>query len=260
MKNKIGWCNSTWNPVHGCFNNCQYCYARKNAKRFWRKRAIRETEYIRDEFYAKDKCSLRSFEAGTENVSEKLEGFHPVFLYHLFNRKFPQRPQRIFIGSMSEIYYWNDVWIQKVIEKVKQYPQHIFQFLSKNPLAYLDYEFPQNCWLGLTIIRTPKYPEPDRWSFIEFKRNNLNNLKFVCFEPLLEDIDLSHYLDLTAISWVIVGAETGNRKDKIIPDKKWLLYIIKYCDLHKIPIFIKDNLLKYYPKFDYIKEFPNKEN
>ena len=252
MKNKIGWCNTTFNPVWGCKNKCPYCYARTFAKRFGGVRFIEEwkyrVEHNMDDVHFKLKNSLDLIE------------FKPTFLYSQFEKKFPKKPQRIFVGSMSEIAHWKKDWVDKVIEKIKRYPQHIFQFLTKDPFAYLDYEFPQNCWLGLTIVKNPEYPEPDRWSFIEFKRNNLYNLKFVCFEPLLENIDLSYYLDLTAISWVIVGAETGNRKDKIIPDKKWLLYIIKYCYLHSIPIFIKDNLLKYYPKFGYMKEFPKTKN
>lgn len=247
MRNKIGWCNATFNPVWGCRNHCEYCYARKIAGFRYDRMAEKEYGYM----------YLRGVGLCQGRLANRFRHFVPTFIQSNFDKKFPQKAQKIFVGSMSEIAHWDRVWIEKVIEKIKQYPQHIFQFLTKDPLAYLDYEFPQNCWLGLTIIRTPKYPEPDRWSFIEFKRNNLYNLKFVCFEPLLENIDLSYYLDLTAISWVIIGAETGNRKDKIIPDKKWLLYIIKYCDLHKIPIFIKDNLLKYYPKFGHIKEFPD---
>ncbi len=250
-KHKIGWCDITWNSVWGCLNHCEYCYARKIAK-FRYKRMI-EIEF---NHHWKKHPSW----AWTGDHLSGLKDFKPTFLEAQFDKKFPQKAQKIFVGSMSEIAHWREEWIEKVIEKIKSYPQHIFQFLTKDPLVYLNYEFPQNCWLGLTIIRTPKYPEPDRWSFIEFKRNNLYNLKFVCFEPLLENVDLSYYLDLTAISWVIVGAETGNRKDKIIPDKKWLLYIIKYCDLHKIPVFIKDNLLKYYPKFGYMKEFPKTIN
>lgn len=33
-KTKIDWCDSTWNPVTGCLHGCEYCYARKIAKRF----------------------------------------------------------------------------------------------------------------------------------------------------------------------------------------------------------------------------------
>ena len=246
--NKIGWCSITFNPAWGCLNNCEYCYARAIAKRFYKKIAEKEHRYTH-KYLINSHIEWKVLENG-------LKGFRPTFLHSQFVKKFPQKAQKIFVGSMSEIFYWEECWMNLVLKKIRQHPQHIFQFLTKNPFAYLKYEFPQNCWLGLTVVRTPKYPEPDRWGFIEFKRNNLDNLKFVCFEPLLENIDLSHYLDLTAISWVIVGAETGSRKNKIIPDKKWLLYIIKYCDLHKIPIFIKDNLLKYYPKFGYMKEFP----
>ncbi|GAI73724.1 unnamed protein product, partial [marine sediment metagenome] len=34
---------------------------------------------------------------------------------------------------MSEIKYWKKEWVEKVIEKTKQYPQHIFQFLTRYP-------------------------------------------------------------------------------------------------------------------------------
>lgn len=33
-KTKIDWCDSTWNPVTGCFHDCEYCYARSIATRF----------------------------------------------------------------------------------------------------------------------------------------------------------------------------------------------------------------------------------
>ena len=42
MKNKIGWCDMTWNPVWGCRNKCEYCYARIFAKRFYRMTAKAE--------------------------------------------------------------------------------------------------------------------------------------------------------------------------------------------------------------------------
>lgn len=33
-KTKIEWCDSTWNPVTGCYHKCPYCYARGIANRF----------------------------------------------------------------------------------------------------------------------------------------------------------------------------------------------------------------------------------
>jgi protein gp37 len=33
-KTKIDWAEYSWNPLSGCLNNCEYCYARKIANRF----------------------------------------------------------------------------------------------------------------------------------------------------------------------------------------------------------------------------------
>ncbi|GAH27769.1 unnamed protein product, partial [marine sediment metagenome] len=49
-------------------------------------------------------------------------------------------------------------------------------------------------------------------------------------------------------------AETGNRKNKIIPKKEWIENIIDYCKRDKIPIYLKDSLKDIYP--EEIKEFP----
>lgn len=48
---KIDWCDSTWNPMVGCFHDCEYCYARKIAERFGGKQkyanVFEESEPIR---------------------------------------------------------------------------------------------------------------------------------------------------------------------------------------------------------------------
>ncbi|GAH34422.1 unnamed protein product, partial [marine sediment metagenome] len=215
MKNKIGWCNTTWNPVWGCLNKCPYCYAIKINKRFWAKMI----EIERDYHFKKHQSW-----AWTGDQLRDLHDFKPTFLEAQFNKKFPKKPQRIFVGSMSEIYYWEDEWLEKILEKVKQYPQHIFQFLTKDPLAYLDYEFPQNCWLGLTITDNKYYS----FEYQKFMKANPYNLHFICFEPLLE----SRYtisIDLEGIDWVILGAESGNRKGKILPGLDPVLAIVRYC-------------------------------
>ena len=33
-RSRIEWCDHTWNPITGCLNECQYCYARKMSMRF----------------------------------------------------------------------------------------------------------------------------------------------------------------------------------------------------------------------------------
>ncbi|MEX0595047.1 MAG: DUF5131 family protein, partial [Candidatus Paceibacterota bacterium] len=119
--NKIGWCSETWNPVVGCLNNCEYCYARKIAKRFRRSIAIKETLYRIEEI---EKVKPSEILIEGDKIWDSIDKFEPTFLESQFDKKFPKKPQRIFVGSMSEIYYWDMVWIQRVIDKVKQYPQH----------------------------------------------------------------------------------------------------------------------------------------
>jgi len=212
--NKIGWCDMTFNPVIGCKNNCSYCYARRINQRF---------KFIKD-----------------WNESEWREDS--------FNKKFPKKPQRIFVGSMSEIYYWDKVWIQKIIDKIKQYPQHTFQFLTKFPEVYTDWVFPQNCWLGTTITTNIDAEYISNFSGIGIIKGNIY---FYSIEPILCQISPKYLED---INWVIIGAETGNRKGKVIPNLEWVANIINYCRKNNIPVYVKDSIKGWYP-YKY-KQFP----
>ena len=238
MKNKIGWCDMTWNPVWGCRNHCEYCYARGIAKRFYRRMYELEVK--------------RHFErhptwAWTGDYLAGLRDFKPTFLYSQYCKKLPKKPQRIFVGSMSEIYYWEKEWVRDVLDKVLEYPQHIFQFLTKYPEVYEHWYWHNNCWLGITVTQKTDMYKPG-WN--ELQKNNKH---FISFEPLLEDINL-HLINWSVIDWVIIGAETGNRKGKVIPEKEWILDIVRYCVDKNIPLYLKDNIKNIYP--EEMKEFP----
>jgi len=253
LKNKIGWCNLTFNPVWGCSKGCEYCYARKIAKRFWKTIAKKELRYWLDN-------GLPDYDYAAAGVPLFLKEFRPIMLFSHLHQKLPKKPQKIFVGSMSEIHYWEINWVMAVIQKAKEYPQHTFQFLTKFPDVYFEYTFPKNCWLGVTISEKPKYRKDQHMEeYYVFVRSNPGNIKFVCFEPLLERIDPSYYNNLKGIDWVIVGAETGNRKGKIIPEKSWVKDILWNCDSRGIPVYVKDNLIKLYPVFAGFKGVPNKK-
>lgn len=240
MKNKIEWCNLTFNPVWGCRNNCPYCYARVIAKRFWKQRYREERDY-----YLKSHPSW----FWTGEYLPGLKDFKPTWLKKQFNKKLPTKPQRIFVGSMSEIYYWREEWIERVIEKVEQYPQHTFMFLTKYPQVYSDWVWPKNCWLGVTMTGNKSvYP---------ICKGLLNKVRFLSIEPLLEKIDIGNIDDFLP-DWIIVGAETGNRKEKVIPKKDWLDVINDFCNRTNTPLYIKDNIsyLKGYEEYRGVKEFP----
>jgi len=241
MKNKIGWCDMTWNPVWGCRNYCEYCYARGIAKRF--------RDVIADKEYKWSRGRTCQGE-----IANRLRHFVPTLLFSHLYKKLPKKPQKIFIGSMSEINHWKGCWIDNVIERIKLYPYHTYQFLTKFPEIYCKvYDFPKNCWLGVTITKDDDF---DNGTY-DFLRSDLNrdNIKYISLEPLLGKI-LSYKL-LQYFNWVIIGAESGNRKGKVIPKKEWIEDIISYCRDKGIPIYLKDSLKDIYPVE--IKEFPKEE-
>jgi len=242
MKNKIGWCTLTWNPVWGCLNHCPYCYARKIAN--FRYKQMVEIEFCHH-------WKKHPTWVWTGDYLSGLKDFKLTFLRAQFDKIFPQKAQKIFVGSMSEIYYWEPIWTNKVINKIKQYPQHIFQFLTKCPDAYIGWDFPKNCWLGVTVT---KKDDIKKDSLDHLNDSHLFKKTFISFEPLLEEINPNDYIGFWDIDWVIIGAETGNRKGKIIPKKEWIEDIVDYCKGASIPVYLKDSLKNIYPVE--MKEFP----
>ena len=108
-RTKIDWSNYVWNPVWGCLNNCKYCYARKLARRFWKKIYEKEWEYL-------DKQDLLENNTQLIILEENLKNYRPIFLESNFNKSFPKKPARIFVNSMSEIYYWKKEWMEAVLK------------------------------------------------------------------------------------------------------------------------------------------------
>jgi len=59
-------------------------------------------------------------------------------------------------------------------------------------------------------------------------------LRFVCFEPLLEDLGA---IDLSGISWVITAGETGPSARRM--EEAWVLAIRDRCREAGVPFFFK---------------------
>jgi len=243
-KTKIDWCDYVWNPVWGCLNNCEYCYARKLARRFWKKIYEKEWEYL-------DKQDLLENNSQLLILEEKLKNFKPIFLESNFNKPFPKKPARIFVNSMSECAFWINIWWKAVLEKIYTYPQHIYIFLTKFPSFFPFREIPENIWVGVSIDDTTKWK---MWQDLVVKIPYGDGKAFISFEPLLnfDESDLSNLFNPKP-DWVIIGSQTNPLK---LPEKEWVAGIIKEARENEIPVFVKENLWKYYPEFK-IQEFPD---
>jgi len=225
-KTKIEWCDYTWNPVTGCMNNCEYCYARKIATRF-----DKGCNFL----------SPRLNVAPKTNNGKEISfpyGFAPTFYPdRLKEPKGKKKTLTIFVCSMSDLFgdWVPDEWIRQVFAACDAAPQHRYIFLTKNPERYRKI-FPNlspNFYLGQTIT------SPYR-TFI-YSHRNLNT--FISYEPIQEPITYAGQIP-DSIKWIIAGAETGNRKGKVTVQKEWLDKLVDICKEKKIPLFMKNSLSK----------------
>ena len=56
--------------------------------------------------------------------------------------------------------------------------------------------------------------------------------------------------------WVIIGAETGNRKNKVVPQKHWIDLICDAADITHMAVFMKDSLIPIMGEENMRREFP----
>ena len=241
-KTKIEWADYTWNPITGCSRKCEYCYARKIARRFGK----------------------------TKNEKEFIPTFHPERLNDIRKIK---NPSKIFVCSMGEIFdpQVRLDWLIKIFKIIEDYSFHTFILLTKNAdmLNNLCLSLPSNVWLGTTI--EDSYGNP--CNFISFlnklalinswgrakdiqswkNKSKFQGKIFISFEPLLGDVFsnfASYFYSLSwKWDWFIVGGQTNPNKQ---PKHEWVENIVAHAKQHVIPLFIKNNT----GWKDIIQEFP----
>jgi protein gp37 len=159
---------------------------------------------------------------------------------------------KIFVGSMIELFgeWIPNEYIFAIQKAIYDNHRHTFQLLTKRPDNMLKYYFPENAWLGFTITN-----QIDATQLPYRKIVGKNNIRFLSTEPLHSKIILRAIKHFDYIDWIIIGAETGNRKGKIIPKREWIEGLINQAKEHNIPIFLKDNLKEHWDGKWY-QEFP----
>lgn len=202
-RSSIEWTDATWNPVTGCWpisDGCDNCYAKRIHDRFG-------------------------------------EGPYSQIVYHWDRFNIPRgwkKPRRIFVGSMTDLFQKDvqDGYRVMIEGVIADCPQHTFMMLTKradNMREYFNGNLPyKNLWLGVTV-EGPK----TLWR-IDALRKIKASVRFISFEPLLAD---PGKVDLSGISWVIVGGETGSGAR----DCKygWVNGLLVQCSRAGVPFFFK---------------------
>lgn len=260
-KTKIEWCDSTWNPVTGCFHKCEYCYARRIARRFGgasethNNETCYECQWITEaegEIHELDE-PIYDFDRG-HNAPYPFE-FDPTF--HRYRLDEPARwkkPRTIFVCSMADLFgaWVPDSWIEGVFAACEKAPQHRYLFLTKNPHRLVALakngnlpEWKDNWWFGSTVtdMNMKRYP------------GRISDNTFISIEPLLECMDVG-LGSFGCAKWLIIGAETGNRKNKVVPQKHWIDLICDAADITHMAVFMKDSLIPIVGEENMRREFP----
>jgi len=240
MTTAIEWTDRTWNPVTGCDRTspgCDNCYALTMAKRL---KAMGQPRYQND---------------GDPRTSGP--GFGVTCHRDVLDQ--PRRwrkPSMVFVNSMSDLFH-KDVplhFIGDVWRTMAATPQHTYQVLTKRPqrlVAEIGWEVERaqlygtgnsfvvgdpdagytplpNVWLGTSI-------ESDRYTFrADHLRATAAAVRFLSCEPLLGPLPS---LDLTAIDWVIIGAESGHGARPMSND--WALEVVAKADAAGCAVFVK---------------------
>lgn len=213
-KTKIDWCDSTINCVYGCPNNCKYCYGNVMNKRF---------------HFCKD---------------WKVPEWKPKHLKDFYSKK----PKSIFIDSMSDIGTWKQEWFNAVIKAISDNPQHRYIALTKCYENFIGLADKAQVGSNSTVRNV----KPIKTLYVgtsvttQWQANKQSSLfpdfpDFFSIEPILEPIKL---VDYAIPKTLIIGAETGNRKGKVIPQKEWIESIVEQADEHNCIVFMKESLRK----------------
>ena len=188
--------------------------------------------------------------------------FEPMFReYCLPMPAQKKKPAVIFAVSMGDLFgeWVPDEWIRRVFGAAQAAPWHTYLFLTKNPQRYIQLaeagKLPQqgNFWYGTTVTR------PDQ-QYAWFEPGTYN--WFLSIEPIQEDFTFdaswvirSETKGTYAPPWIIVGAETGQQKNKTVPQPEWVQHILDFSQEHGSKVFLKNNIAPYFPG-DLVQEFP----
>lgn len=212
----VDWARWTWNPVTGCFHNCDYCYARDIAHRFY------ETKFE--------------------------PTFHPERLLAPSHTKVPKdaetdvRCRNVFTCSMADLFgkWVPEDWIMQVFQSVIDNPQWNFLFLTKFPQRLQEINdklngFPDNAWVGTTV------DEQQRVKVAEKAFSNIQaKVKWLSCEPLLQRLTFN---SLEMFDWVVIGGQSASSQTQASqPEWEWVEHLWNQARVSNCKVYWKENL------------------
>lgn len=159
-----------------------------------------------------------------------------------------KRPQNFLLTGMSDFALWEPEWREEIFSKMSQNPQHQYLFLTKRPEMLQFSTALDNAWFGVTVTASK---EKER---IQALREHIHGGHYhVTFEPMFDNIG---DVDLSGVEWVVIGTETGRRKNKSVSRPEWVWNLKDQAQALEIPVFMKEDLLPVMGEAQMIQELP----
>lgn len=212
----IPYCTKTWNPVEGCAPcspGCERCWARAFVNRFYHGKPVAAWDGTLAEF--------------PDRWAEPLRW---------------RKPQRVFVGSRSDVALWPLVAVRRALAVAESAPQHIYMLLTKRPhrLPSTWTEcVPRNVWLGVTVCNQAEadkkipqllaIPAAGYWLSVEPQLGPIEVQDY----HLCQDDNCVH----ARLSWVVQGGESGPGARPF--DAAWARSMRDQCAECSVPYWFK---------------------
>jgi protein gp37 len=142
----------------------------------------------------------------------------------------------VFCASLADVFEERGelvAWRDDLHDLIRRTPNLDWLLLTKRPEMaawyYAEQSIPDNVWLGTSV---ENQAAADRR--IPILAAIPASIRFLSCEPLLGEIAA---IDLSAISWVIVGGESGTGCRPMAPE--WATSLRDQCRAAKVPYFFK---------------------
>ena len=223
---------AVWNPQEGCEpagEGCRNCWAAREVHMH----GCQKSERMQARF--------ADLTRKTANGRIVFNGVHREIEDDISKPFRTKAPTVFFVGSRSDLFR-DEVptkFIHEIITNAYCFPQHTYLFLTKWPermritlsWRHSASPFPGHFWLGTSVwdqaSADARIPE----------LRDLPTTTFVSYEPAIGLIDFQNCLGGKAISWLIVGAESGPRARPMHPD--WPRQVRDQCQAAGAAFFYK---------------------
>jgi len=206
---RIDWTDWTWNPVTGCRHNCWFCAAARMARRF-------------PEKFNNNEPTLHG-----RRLKEPLAG--------------KVKPgARIFVCFQGDLLgKWAPAtWTNLILDTVRQRPDCTFQFLTRNPDRYREFEWPENTWLGTSAATAPEAKNVA----VLLASAPRDRIRWANIAPCLEIEPVQVGLaNLRALDWIAIEPLTGRTKRNRLQSEENVRYWKNRWrqDFPRVPVFVK---------------------